>query len=241
MMKTIFLTGISRGLGSEIFKLLRTSFEIIGTTRNKKNFADKHSDVSAEQLNSIIELDLDIGTNCSWDEYLNKLVPMIDSIDKNIDVFINNSGVAHFMPFHNLGSDAIRNEFFVNSIAPTIILNRLIPKMIENRRGLIINISSVAAKKTFENASIYSATKTSIITLTNSIREEIRKYNIKIVNIFLGATDTEIWDEEIRNAHNSRMIKPENVAQIIKQIIYFSDYDDLMIEELIIKPQLGDL
>lgn len=240
-MKTIFLTGISRGIGLEIFKLLRSSCNFIGTTRDIVRFNEKYPNFSEKNRNKIIEVDFDIYQSENWNEYLERITNKVNSIDRKIDIFINNSGVAHFAPLADIDSDILRSEIFVNSIAPTLIIQLIAQQMVKQKSGLIINISSIATKKVFENASIYSATKNSIIGLTNSLREEVRKSNIKIINILLGATNTEIWESEVRDINYERMISPVNVAKVIQKIVELSDLDDLMIEEIIIKPQLGDL
>ncbi len=240
-MKTFFLTGISRGIGYEIFKLLGNDNHFIGITRNKIRFLQNFPLNISKNNAEILELDFDINVNESWSEYVERINIIVDNIDNNIDVFINNSGIAHFAPFDEFGYDIIKSEYFVNTIAPTILLKKVVSKMIEQKKGLIINISSIATQKTFENASIYSASKNSIIGLTKSLREEVRKHNLKIVNLFLGATNTEIWDERIRKEKNHLMISPENVANIIREIIKMSEYNDLMVEDITIKPKYGDL
>lgn len=240
-MKTFFLTGISRGIGNEIFKLLSDSYYFIGTTRNKISFYEKHSELVSKDSLKILEIDLDNNPKEPWSDYLERINKEMNSIDSNIDIFVNNSGVAHFAPLIEINGDTIKSEYYVNSIAPTIIMKSVVSKMVEQKSGLIINISSIATKKTFENASIYSASKNSIIGLTNSLREEVRKHKIKVVNVFLGATNTEIWDEKIRVEKQHLMISPENVAKIIQNIIRMSEFDDLMIEDITIRPQYGDL
>lgn len=240
-MKTIFLTGISRGIGSEIFKLLCNTYYFIGTTRKKINFYEKFPEAKSKSNIQILELDFNIYENEKWNEYIERILLNIGSIQSNIDIFVNNSGVAHFKPFEDININDLKSEYFVNTITPTIILKSVIQKMIKQKNGLIINISSIATKKTFTNASIYSASKNSFIGLTNSIREEVRKYNIKVVNLFLGATNTEIWDTKTRVEQSQLMIKPENVAKAVQEILLMSELDDLMIEEITIKPQNGDL
>lgn len=240
-MKTIFLTGISRGIGFAIFKLLKSSYNIIGTTRDLNSFNKKFPEKSAKDSTKIIEIDFDILTNESWNDYTERITTKLNLFDLNIDIFINNSGVAHFAPFVDLNSEIIKNEYFVNSLAPTLIIHKIVQQMVKQKKGVIINISSIATKKVFENASIYTASKNSIIGITNSLREEGRKHNIKVINVLLGATNTEIWDSDIRENSGHRMISASNVATVIQSLITLSELQDLMIEEIIIKPQFGDL
>jgi len=240
-MKTIFLTGISRGIGLSIYKLLRTKHNFIGTTRHKSIFYEAFPEENNNPVCKILEIDFDFALDDNWNSYFEKITNEFNKLDIDIDVFINNSGVAHFAPFIDCNKDIIRNEYFVNTIAPTILMEFLLSKMVARKKGLIINISSIATKKTFENTSLYSASKSAIVALINSIREEVRKDNIKLINLFLGATFTDIWDENTKNQYRQRMILPENVAKIVEHLIELSDFPDFMVEEITIKPQLGDL
>lgn len=239
-MKNIFITGISRGIGYSIFKLLSINHNVFGSTRKIANLQQNNNETFFD-LSKIIEIDFSDQINDSLDNYQKLLVNKIDNLNTHFDVFINNSGIATFKPFLEYETNSIENNIFVNMIAPIFLIQYFAKQMKEKKRGLIINISSVAVLKPFKNSSIYSSTKSAISTLINTIREELRDYNIKLINLYLGATNTEIWDSEARKELGYRMIQPDNVAQLIKSLIEMSENQDLTIEELVVRPQLGDL
>jgi short-subunit dehydrogenase len=113
--------------------------------------------------------------------------------------------------------------------------------MISQKRGLIINISSVAALSRFTGSSIYSASKSALLTMSRILRDEVRKFGIKVVDILPGATDTDMWDKESRKLLGQKMMKPEDIAQVIYDTIEMNKLNRIITEELIIRPIGGDL
>jgi 3-oxoacyl-[acyl-carrier protein] reductase len=111
--------------------------------------------------------------------------------------------------------------------------------MISNGGGAIINILSVVTKKTFTKSSIYAASKMGLLGYTNSLREEVRKHNIKVINVIPGATATPIWSKEIRNQFSDRMMTAEDIARVL--VWAFLQKENLVTEELLLRPIEGDL
>ena len=111
--------------------------------------------------------------------------------------------------------------------------------MMKKRRGHIINVLSVAAKTVFEESSVYSASKAGLLALANSLRAEVRKFNIKVTNIFPGSIDTPMWDSRIRARFRNRMLSPAEVAKIIVQAA--DQPKKVVVEDVIIRPIKGDL
>ena len=98
---------------------------------------------------------------------------------------------------------------------------------------------SVVTKKTFTKSSIYSASKFGLLGYTNSLREEVRKHNIKVINVIPGATATPIWSKEIRNQFSDRMMTAEDIARVL--VWAFLQKENLVTEELLLRPIEGDL
>ena len=108
-----------------------------------------------------------------------------------------------------------------------------------NNYGVIINILSVVANKVFTNSSLYAASKTGLQAFSKVLREELRDNNIKIINIYPGATSTEIWPDKVLNTHSGKMMTPKNLANFIYDIYTNSKY--MSPEEIEVKPITGDL
>lgn len=233
-MKKIFISGISKGIGAETAKKLQKKYEVYGSTSNLQKYL-KNIDKSSLSVNNIVEINFN--TTLKLEEInlkLNKLPP-------DINVLINNAGIAHFSPFLESSLTEMIEQMNINFYSAFILTKQFLPSMVLQNNGLIINILSVAALKAFEYASLYSATKSAMASLFDSIREEVRDNNIKITNIYLGATNTELWDEKSRIEFGKQMIKPAQVAKVIDSVITLSQEKEMMLEEIVIRPQYGDL
>ena len=111
--------------------------------------------------------------------------------------------------------------------------------MIKKKKGTIINILSVASKKIFTQSSVYSASKAGLEMYMNILREEVRKYNIRIINIFPGATKTAIWPDEMLEQFGKRMMLPEDIAALIFSL--YNSNNSVVPEEIVLRPIKGDL
>ncbi|HPD33840.1 MAG TPA: SDR family oxidoreductase, partial [Candidatus Kapabacteria bacterium] len=146
-----------------------------------------------------------------------------------------------FTPFEKSTIDDLKMQIEVNLFGAYHLTKQFLPSMLEKRQGMIINMISIAAEKPFENSSLYGASKAALAAMFASIREETRRQKIKITNLILGATYSDAWDEETRAELGSRMIQPKSVAMIMDNLINYYENNDLMVEEIVIRPQFGDL
>ena len=112
---------------------------------------------------------------------------------------INNAGITSFKLAEENSINEINDIINTNLLGSIYAIKAVLPQMISNRSGTIINILSVVTKKTFTKSSVYSASKMGLLGYTNSLREEVRKYNIKVINVIPGATATPMWSKEMRN------------------------------------------
>ena len=71
------------------------------------------------------------------------------------------------------------------------------------------------------------------------MREEVRKYNIRVINIIPGATETAMWTQEVRKKFGEQMLQPETIARTL--VSAYLQKDKLVTEEIVIRPQEGDL
>ncbi len=226
----VWITGARSGIGKELLKKFSSKNNfVLGTSRNI-NVNDKEF---ASLENIILEKN-DISQNKDVEALVKKI-----NNNFHIDCLINNAGVTSFKPFVENSMNDIETIIDTNLKGAIYATNAVLPKMIENKSGVIINILSVAAKKIFENSSVYAASKAGLTAFSNVLREEVRKHNIKVINIFPGATSTEIWPEGALSKYSSRMMSPENLANLIYDI--YNNSNQLSPEEIVVRPISGDL
>ncbi|HAW08256.1 MAG TPA: hypothetical protein DCW42_03670 [Bacteroidetes bacterium] len=233
-MKNLFISGISRGIGRALSKHLSQEHKVYGSTRNKELFI-RDPNNSYFNPENIFEIDF------LNQKDIENLEEKLASIHNDIQVLINNAGMVIFTPFEKSVIEDLQVQMNVNLYGAYYLTKQFLPAMLEKREGMIINLISVAASKPFENSSLYGASKAALATMFSSIREETRRQKIKITNVILGATYSEVWDEETRAKLGTRMVQPESVSKIISNLIDYAADDDFMVEEIIIRPQFGDL
>jgi len=157
----------------------------------------------------------------------------------NIDCLINNAGVTSFSKAAETELSEVEKIISTNLTGAIYSTQMVLPNLIEQNHGTIININSVAATKIFENSSAYSASKAGLLAYSNVLREEVREKNIRIINLLPGATKTPIWPNEILEQYSEKMISPKDIAKLIFDI--YKNESNMIIEELTLRPISGDL
>lgn len=158
-----------------------------------------------------------------------------------VDVLINNAGIAMFSPAVQTTLQDYAAHLEVNLLGAVRCTQQVLPDMIRRRRGMILSMNSVASVTAFQNCTAYSASKAGLLAYTRGLRQEVRRHGVKVVDLLVGATATDIWSAEMLNEHQHRMISPADVALTALDVILRYDHPTMMIEEMIIRPQLGDL
>jgi len=193
---------------------------------------------------------LDTNTG-SRTHYFSCDVSDIDSVEKTYqaiksscgcpDFLINNAGIAKFNPIYKASWEEVETLISVNFKGIFNCTKAVLNDMLERKNGVIINISSVAAVEIFNNSAAYSASKAAALTFSRTLRQECRKEGIKIIDVILGATETDIWRKEVRIANAERMMKPSDVADAVVAVAELSLNPRMMLEEVSVRPQLGNL
>lgn len=156
-----------------------------------------------------------------------------------LDILINNAGIGTFAPLIQLSEQDIISTLQTNLLAPLICSKAVLPGMIERNSGTILNILSVAAVTAFQGATAYAASKAGLLAASASLRAEVRSSGIKIIDVLPGATATDIWSEDMLQQFSERMMSPESVAKSVVTLLQLPA--DIMPEQTVLRPQLGDL
>ena len=185
---TILITGASRGLGANFAKVLANDgFRIIGIGRNRINLEKVISNLPNQQLNHhFFELDI-TDENC-----VNKQLS-----DLNLYGLINNAGIANTKLLHKETYSELSNIIDTNLLGSLNVSNAIIPKMIINKRGKIINIASTLGYRPLSYVGAYSATKAALIQVTKSQSIELARYNICVNALAPGYIQTDINRDQL--------------------------------------------
>ena len=165
-MQKVLITGITGGIGNSIAEKLlgNKSYQVYGTTTNFENIKKRNENIEY--------LILDLGD----DHSINKLLNELD----DIDILINNAGIAHIGAFEDIPMEKFKEIFEINFLGAAKLIKYLSKGMINRNRGNIINIGSMVDKYPLPYLSGYVASKMALAGFTFSLRLELKEYNIKV-------------------------------------------------------------
>lgn len=214
-MKNVLITGASRGIGSEIAReFSKNGYRVFLNYNKSKDKAEK-----IEKETGAIPVKADITKS---EEVKN----MVDFIHKNygkIDVLVNNAGISQIKMFCDITEQDWRNMFDVNINGMFLVTKAFLDDMISNKKGKIINISSMWGTTGGSCEVHYSASKAAVIGFTKSLAKELGLSGINVNCVSPGIIDTEMNKhlssedmEELKNETPlNRIGKTSDVAKTV--------------------------
>jgi NAD(P)-dependent dehydrogenase (short-subunit alcohol dehydrogenase family) len=223
--KTVLITGASRGIGRAIALVLAgPGTHLVLTGRDSSALEQVATEVRAAGAHAT-----PIACDLSAEPHVRHLIEAsveanaaINGVpDGTIDVLINNAGSAAVQPFHELSLETWEHTLRVNLTATFLTCKYAIPQMHGGGPygGLIINIASIAASQAFPTWSAYSAAKFGVVGFSNAIREELRPRGIRVTVVYPAATDTALWDSIPGEWNRANMLAPADIAGPIAQLV----------------------
>jgi short-subunit dehydrogenase len=182
MNKTILITGASSGIGKETAKLFQSKgWNVIATMRNPEN------ETELNQLENVLVAKLDVLELDSIKKAFE------DGVQKfgNVDVLLNNAGYGAYGPLEAFSREKIVRQFNTNVIGLLDVTKTVLPHFRQNKKGIIINISSIGGKMTFPLGSLYHGTKFAVEGISEALNYEVEQFGgqVKIVEPGMIATD----------------------------------------------------
>ena len=231
--KTAVITGGSTGIGKNIGILLsQNKYHVILISRNKENLKLVQKEINKSGNKCQI-----IAADISKKLDINKIFSKLKKID-NIDVLVNNAGLGIFNKLENISCDEWDIQIDTNLKGAFLITQEIVPKMIKNKMGKIVFINSVAGLNPYPYSSVYVASKYGLRGFSNSLREELREHNIKVISVYPGAVDTPFWNKIKVDFPRNEMLSPEDVSSSIVHAILAPN--NIVQEELVIRRTAGD-
>ncbi|MDP4115319.1 MAG: SDR family oxidoreductase [Bacteroidota bacterium] len=230
----IIITGASSGIGKAAAKeFARTGFKIFTIARRINELNRINDELEKEKI-SVETFPCNVASATNVEQVIKKIVA-----ENRIGCLINNAGITSFKPALDNSVKDITDIISTNLLGSIYNIKYLLPHFIKNEGGTIINIISTAARKLFTESSAYTASKMGLLGYTDVLREEVRKHNIRVINVLPGATDTSMWSVEDRKEHSHRMMTADDVARTL--VWLFLQQGNLVTEEITIRPIAGDI
>ncbi|WP_456425173.1 SDR family oxidoreductase [Rhodocaloribacter sp.] len=153
------------------------------------------------------------------------------------DVLVNNAG--RFAPGDAFGTtpDAFRAQVAVNLTSAFVVTHAFLPAMVARGSGHVFFLGSVASIRAYPGGLAYCAAKHGVLGLARAVREDTKDRGIRVTALLPGATLTPSWDGV--DLPPERFMPPEDVARAAVDVYRLSDRT--VVEELLLRPQLGDL
>jgi uncharacterized protein len=180
------ITGASSGIGLELARLFAEHHDLIVTARREERLVELAASMPPECHVEVMPVDLAKPKGPA------KLIERLRDAGREVDVLVNNAGVLTSGPFQTLSTEQMRNLLQVNVRALTELTHAMLPGMIARGRGRILNVASVAAFQPVPGMSLYGATKAFVLSLTESLSEDLRGTGVTVTALCPGPTRTEM-------------------------------------------------
>lgn len=182
MKKLVVITGASSGFGREVaIRLSEIGHPLLLISR---------------RVESMLELNLP-NTLCKSVDVTNvssmkAAISEAEILYGKVDAIINNAGIMLLGEMSNQNPEEWHRMFDVNVKGLLNGIHVVLEDMVSRKEGTIINISSIAGRKTFPNHVAYCGTKFAVHAISENLREEVSKHNVRVITIAPGAADTEL-------------------------------------------------
>ena len=203
------IAGATGGIGSQLCKLLHQSgAELFLTGRNHEKLA---AIATSMGIPSTQIFAADIADPAAVQAMSEAAFAAIGTPD----ILINAAGIGIIKSIDQLSIEDFTQSLQTNLIGSFLLVKAFLPGMKEVKKGLIINIPGVLGKVPMAGAAAYSASKYGIVGMMQSIREELKRTEIRITNLFLGGVDSPFWDSIDLKVQKEKMIREEEAARAI--------------------------
>jgi short-subunit dehydrogenase len=205
--KNVLLLGATGGIGANLLKLLTNSGANVwmaGRQLDKLQALSQENNIPNERV-----LQVDLADAQAVQLFTQKITPIA------FDIFINAAGIGIIKPLDQLQISEMQSSLQVNVLSIFEIVKSILPKMIEVKKGLIINIPGILGKTPMSGAAAYCASKYALVGMMQSIREELKRTEIRITQVYLGGVDSPFWDNINLRVQREKMIQAEEAAKSI--------------------------
>lgn len=201
--KTAVITGASSGIGMELAPLFAANgYDLILTARRVERLQKLADDLRKMYGNMVDVIPMDLAQPFAGEA----LWRAISDITPDIKVLVNNAGVGEAGNFADQAPDDIERMIHLNIATLTSLTRRVLPGMIERKRGKILNVASLAGfQPGGPGMAVYYASKSYVLSFSRGLRRELRGSGVSVTALCPGATQTEFADTAA--AQDTRMYR----------------------------------
>jgi short-subunit dehydrogenase len=238
--RNIIITGASRGFGKAIAeKFAMNGYHLYITSRNEVALYKTIGELQTKHPAAIVKAK---AFDLSKKKEAKAFGQWILGLDISIDILVNNAGM--FLPgnVYDEEENTLEQMIETNLYSAYHLTRTLLPKMMEQNllsgsRGHIFNMCSIASLQAYANGGSYSISKFALAGFSKNLREEMKEHFIKVTAVYPGAAYTDSWIGS--GVDEKRIMEAKDIADMIFAASQLSP--QATVEDIILRPQLGDL
>ena len=231
----VWITGASRGIGREVaIQFARRGCIVCLSGRSIAQLKELAGQIVSDGGHAFV-----FPMDMRKQEDIPRVVASINKTVGRVDVLVNNAGITAFKSIVKTSAKEFQEIISVNLISQILCTKAVLNDMVKRKSGLIFNILSRAAIKTFEDSGAYTASKAGMHGFGKVLRQELRSSGIRVTNVLPGPTETDMWSTGARKKFGHRMMKASSVAEAIVAVYMLPA--DVVVDDIMLRPMLGDI
>jgi len=231
----VVITGASRGLGKAVaHAFAQNGHNLYLTSRNEVALYNAVEELMTAYPAITIKAK---AFDLSEKEQAQAFGKWMLSFQVPINVLVNNAGLFDPGSVYNEPDGTLEHMMAVNLFSAYHVTRSVIDHMIQQKRGHIFNMCSIASLKAYPNGGAYSISKYALAGFSTNLRDEMKPFNIKVTAVYPGAAYTDSWEGSGINPQ--RIMQADDIAKMIYAASQLSP--QACVEEITLRPQLGDL
>lgn len=207
--KRVVLAGATGDIGKQIARMLvQSGAQVLITGRNQEKLMQVAQGIG---LGTDRYQAADLSKSADIDALYQKAIQALGEVD----ILVNAAGIGIIKPIEQLSEAEFMQTLQNNLLGAFLLVKAFLPGMKVQKKGLIINIPGVLGKVPMAGAAAYAASKYGLTGMMQSIREELKRTDIRITNLFLGGVDSAFWDTIDLRVQRDKMIVAEEAARAV--------------------------
>ena len=214
--KNALITGGGRGLGKAVAVALANEGVNVGITgRNEESLKTTVAELEKLGVKAAYSV-FDVEEMAQVEQGVASIASQLGSID----ILINNAGVGDFGSFEDMPVETWEKVMKVNLFGVYYVAKATLPYLKQNKEGDIVNVASTAGLKGAPNMSAYCASKAAVISLSQSLMAELRKFNIRVITLTPSTIATDMSIEgKLTDGNPEKVLQPEDFAEWVRDIL----------------------